>query len=647
MACNALRFPAGLIGKITRSLRNCSTSISLTHVPLWTDTATTMRAQRPRSQIHLSLARVSTKSAKLNLLAHLISLFFFFFFSLNTTSFLAVADSEVWNVSEGAEPFLSKVKPKEGCQMEEGADNSEGETMPKGKETKEPERDVYTFPGDSDPESPPPAPWAHCTFIQRCRKKRVLLRPFSGLGTVKRTLPETEQLVKPSPQKSKTPETQPLNQGGGASDFEEVRFGEGAAESRSRAEKRDKEEEGSEMEPGTDVFTCVECSIYFKKQVHLQEHMIEHCQSAAGGGRRSGKASRFRCVECGWNLPNRVALADHHRSHQESRQKILEEIEKLNENGKAKEFQTLDSEVVKSARADPAVTQHAGLASDSGKMSGPEIVKSPPLSPASVSRPNTDPEVLDLNTTPPNAVRTPARLVSTYRRRFVCTKCNFSTRTPQALTNHSKTHNRKKPSFQPDSPSPGLPPSLASVSLACGHCAFLTSSLTKLREHQTIVHPEQVSIPGEQDGETGQCSRSSVDAQISKLSPVLDRCSKSGSPPDGAQGKSQQGITASEDSTTPDSAAALPTGQVVLKCVGNRRLGTGGKTWTDLAEPDPEMDDDAPPGGREEKQDQDQKRECNSELSEQEANSPVGEKPHTRAQANTGELRRQRNDSDV
>ncbi|KAF3846821.1 hypothetical protein F7725_003899 [Dissostichus mawsoni] len=205
-------------------------------------------------------------------------------------------DSEVWNVSE--ELFLSKVKPKEGCQMEEEADNSEAEKRPKGKETKEPERDVYTFPGDSDPESPPPAPWAQCTFIQRCRKKRVLLRPFSGLGTLKRTLPETD-----SPGESNPTE---LNQAGGVLDFEEA------------AEEEPKEEKGCK-----DIFTCVECSIYFKKQVHLQEHIVEHCESGAGEGRRLGKGGRFRCTECGWNLANRLALSDHHRRHQESRLKIL------------------------------------------------------------------------------------------------------------------------------------------------------------------------------------------------------------------------------------------------------------------------------------------------------------------------------------
>uniref|UniRef100_A0A3B5B1Z9 Protein Wiz-like n=1 Tax=Stegastes partitus TaxID=144197 RepID=A0A3B5B1Z9_9TELE len=530
-----------------------------------------------------------------------------------------LADSKVWNVSKGAEPFLSKVKPKEGCQMEEEADNGDGEKRPKGKETKEPERDVYTFPGDSDPESPPPAPWAHCTFIQRCRKKRVLLRPFSGLGTLKRTSPETGKLARLSPQKSKTAETAQLSRGGGVYDFEEVSFGDGDVEPikfRGRGgTKRDKEqeEEESELEPGKDIFTCVECSIYFKKQVHLQEHMVEHCQTGAGGGRRVGKGGRFRCVECGWNLPNRLALADHHRKHQESRLKILEEIEKLNENGKAREIQTLDSKVVKHISADP------------------ETVKSPPLSPAApVSTPDTDPAVLDIDSTPPNSVRTPAqaRAVSAYRRRFVCTKCNFSTRTSQALANHSKTHNRKKPTLQPDSPSPGSPSSVASTSLACGHCAFMTSSQSILREHQTLVHPGQVAASGAQDDETGQRSRSNGGARVSK--PTAD--SDSGSPPDADQGKSQQG--ASEDSTTPDSAAARPASQAVYKCAGNRRFSRRGKTWTDLTKFDSVMDDDKLPGSEEEEQDQDQSRELSSELSQQEANSPVGVKPHTRARAN-------------
>lgn len=562
-----------------------------------------------------------------------------------------MADSKVWNVSEGDELFLAKVKPKDGCQMEEEADNSEGPKRPKGKETKEPERDVYSFPGDSDPESPPPAPWAHCTFIQRCRKKRVLLRPFSGLGTLKRTLPETGKRARASPQKPKPAEPAQLNRGGGVYDFEDVNFGEGAVEEpmkfRDKGGKRDKEDE-SEGVPGKEIFTCVECSIYFKKQVHLQEHIVEHCQSGAGGGGRLGKSGRFRCIECGWNLPTRLTLADHHRRHQESRLKILEEIEKLNENGKAREIQKLDSKVVKHISPDPAIMQDACAASIPGKESDPEIVTTPPLSPAPVSTADADPAVLDSNATVSNSVRTPAqaRSVSAYRRRFVCTKCNFSTRTSQALANHSKTHNRKKPALQADPPSPGSPSCLASTSLACGHCAFLTSSQTVMREHQKLAHPGQVSISGAQADET---SRSNVGARIPK--PVVDSDhlsgSGSGSLPDAAQGKSQQEVTASEDSTIPDSAAARPTSRVVFKCAGNRRFSRRGKTWTDPAKFRPKLDDDKLSGSEEEEHDKDQSTELDNECSRQEANSPDGVKPHTRARSNTGETQCHTKDSDA
>ncbi|XP_040013763.1 protein Wiz isoform X2 [Xiphias gladius] len=553
-----------------------------------------------------------------------------------------LADSKVWNVSEGAELFLSKVKPKEVCQMEEEADNSEGdegEKRLKGKETKESERDVYSFPGDSDPESPPPAPWAHCTFIQRCRKKRVLLRPFSGLGTLKRTLPETGQQAEVSLQKSKTSEMAQLNQGGGVYDFEEGSFGEGAVEEpikfRDRGGKRDEEEE-SKVEPGKEIFTCVECSIYFKKQVHLQEHMVEHCQSGSGGDRRLGKSSRFRCTECGWNLPNRLALADHHKRHQESRLKILEEIEKLNENGKAREIQKLDNKVVKHISPDPAVMQDASPVSIPGKGSDPEIVTSPPLSPAPVSSLEADPAVVHSDATPPNSVRSPAqaRAVSAYRRRFFCAKCNFSTRTSQALANHSKTHNRKKPTLQAVSPPPGSPSCLASTSLACGHCAFLTSNQTVLREHQKLVHPGQFSISGGQADETVQHSKANVGAQISI--PILDsdHLSGSGCLPNASQGKSQQVVTASEDSTTTDSAALRPASQVVFKCVRNRRFSRRGKAWTDLAKFHPRLDDDKLPRREEEEEDEYQSTELDTELSQQQANLPRGVKRHTRARSN-------------
>lgn len=503
---------------------------------------------------------------------------------------------------------------------EEVLENSEEEIKPKGKETKEPERDVYTFPGDSDQESPPPAPWAHCTFIQRCRKKRVLLRPFSGLGTFKRTLPETAKLARPSLQKS---ETVQLNRGGEVYDFEEVSFGEGGVEPikfRDRGGRRDKEgEEESGVESDKEIFTCVECSIYFKKQVHLQEHMIEHNQSGAGGGRRLGKGSRFQCVECGWNLQNRLALADHHRRHQESRLKILEEIEKLNENGKAKEFQTLDSKVL-SRSVDPAVTESTGPAATLSKVSDQEIVKCPPVSP--VSAPDPEPGVLDLDAAPPNSVRTPTqtRALSAYhRRRFVCTKCNFSTRTSQALANHSKTHNRKKPTLQPESSSLGSPSSLASTSLSCGHCGFLTSSESILREHRALVHPGQID-------ESGQRLKANVGGRI--LKPNLD-------PEVVSESGSKRAVADSDDSRTADGAAARPARQVVF----NRRFSRRGKTWTDLAKLETTINDEKLPESEEEEQDQDRRTEFNTELSQEEESSAVGVRPQTRVRSNMGETK--------
>ncbi|XP_029945386.1 protein Wiz [Salarias fasciatus] len=488
------------------------------------------------------------------------------------------ADGKVWNVSEGSEPFLSKVKPKEVCQMEGSAHNSEGETALRGTETKEPERDVYTFPGDSDPESPPPAPWAHCTFIQRCRKKRVLLRPFSGLGTAKHPSPESPgTLTRPNPPKSKNLDAAPLSPGGGLYDFEEVSFEEGTAESvkfRDRGGKSDKEEAEEEggADPGKEIFTCVECSIYFKKQIHLQEHMMEHCEGGPGAGRRFGKGSRFRCVECGWTLPNRLSLAEHHRRHQESRQKILAEIQKLNQNESAS--LTRDVEVETNA--------HTGT--------DPEVVQAPPLSPEPVST--------------PAPARTPAqtRAAPAYRRRFVCTKCNFSTRTSQALANHSKTHNRKRPPLHADAPPPGSPSGVASTSLACAHCAFLTSSQAILREHQLLVHPEEGPAGGMPDEGKGPPIRSNMVVKLSKL----DSASLSESRKSQPDSKSQQGPAPSEDSTTPDGSAAPPTTQGVFKSAGNRRFSRRGKLWADPDQFEPSTEDNRLPERDDTEQDQDQ-----------------------------------------
>ncbi|KAM9745631.1 protein Wiz isoform 1-T1 [Menidia menidia] len=510
---------------------------------------------------------------------------------------IELADGEVWNVSDGAKPSLSKVKPKAACQVEEEEANTEGGIRSKGKETKQPERDVYTFPGDSDPESPPPAPWAHCTFIQRCRKKRVLLRPFSGLGSSKRTSPEAGKLVKLHPPRSKCTEDVKMNPGMGVYDYDESGFGEGAVETLrvgSKAGEGDQKDEASGVGPGNDIFTCVECSIYFKKQLHLQEHMAEHCQS----GRRSGKSGRFRCEECGWNLPTRPALADHRQRHQESRLKILEEIGKLDESEKAQEV----------ACAEPDVTQRPVAVANPGKTSDSEKAKTPPPSPPSVSTPDTG--VLGLDAALAKSVRAsgPARSAPACRRRFVCAKCNFSTRTSQALANHSKTHNRKKPVFQ----AAASPTSSASTSLACGHCAFLTSSQAVLREHQGLVHPGQVSF-----SETNPSSKSNADAHVSRIPSRSEQPSEAQS--DATRGKSLKGTAASEDTAAPEGTPALPTARDGFKCPGNKRLSARGKAWMDLTK----YEEDGVPRSPGEEQDCDQSGELNFELPPQPENSSV------------------------
>ncbi|XP_023204302.1 protein Wiz isoform X5 [Xiphophorus maculatus] len=476
------------------------------------------------------------------------------------------ADNRVWSVSEVAEPFLSKRKPKQASPKEEEADSDEGETKPKGNEARELERDVYTFPGDSDPESPPPAPWAHCTFIQRCRRKRALLRPFSGIGS-----PKTHKSEGLSPQTSKTDDTAVLSRAAEVYEFEEVSFDDGETKYRDN-DGKEVEAEESGQGAGNEIFTCVECSIYFKKQVHLQEHMTEHCQISPGGGRRSGKGSRLRCAECGWNLPNRPALADHQRRHQESRLKILEEIEKLNENEKAKESDALESRAVRHGSTDPTVAQYTG------EMSDGDMGKSPLVSTASFSVQDSDPAVIDVDSVTPSSssVRSPA---AAHRRRFVCTECNFSTRTSQALANHSKIHKRKKQILHPH------------------------PSQKVLRE------PGKMST--KEDNEASQSLTSN--AQILNLAPDCRYLSECGSPPNAAPVTNQGDITASEDSTTSDRGA-------------DRRFRTAGKLCADRSKFDCEADDVTLPGSEAEEQKRDLCDEPKPSL--REASSPVGRKLH-------------------
>ncbi|XP_024920323.1 uncharacterized protein LOC103393718 [Cynoglossus semilaevis] len=384
------------------------------------------------------------------------------------------ADAKIWNVSEGAELFLPKVKPKGDCQMEEReVDNSvgdEGEGRPSGRETKECDTDVYTFPGDSDPESPPPAPWAHCTFVQRCRTKRVLLRPFSGLGSSNSTLADDGQETGAA-----------LNEDGTVFDFDADVLRKEATEEQIefRGDREEEVEEESAAGAVQEIFTCVECSIYFNKQLHLQEHMVEHSQRGPGGGGGGGghveEASHFQCVECGWELPDEEALSEHHRRHEESRLKILEEIQKLNENEKPTEPQKTDVGLEGGVKSDSNVsTQDSSQVLTPGEETVPETVPPPPLSPLQAVKTTVVPAVVFSDSTSPNSVRPSVhgRAGFSYRRRFACTKCSFNGKTSQALANHSKVHNRNKttPPTDPTHPT-------ASASEAA------------LREHQKRSHP--------------------------------------------------------------------------------------------------------------------------------------------------------------
>ncbi|XP_006002984.1 protein Wiz [Latimeria chalumnae] len=93
-----------------------------------------------------------------------------------------------------------------------------------------------------------------------------------------------------------------------------------------------KEDLTPEEEPS--VYTCIECSIYFKKKEHLLEHMHQHHQRQRqdqAGETVVGPQCSFMCQECGWAFEDISTLEQHRRLHQESREKIIEEIQKLNE----------------------------------------------------------------------------------------------------------------------------------------------------------------------------------------------------------------------------------------------------------------------------------------------------------------------------
>ncbi|XP_052021118.1 protein Wiz isoform X3 [Apodemus sylvaticus] len=83
--------------------------------------------------------------------------------------------------------------------------------------------------------------------------------------------------------------------------------------------------EEEEEEPA--VFPCIECSIYFKHKEHLLEHMSQHRR--APGQEPPADLAPLACSECGWAFTEPNALEQHWQLHQASREKIIEEIQKL------------------------------------------------------------------------------------------------------------------------------------------------------------------------------------------------------------------------------------------------------------------------------------------------------------------------------
>uniref|UniRef100_A0A8C6QX38 Protein Wiz n=1 Tax=Nannospalax galili TaxID=1026970 RepID=A0A8C6QX38_NANGA len=92
-------------------------------------------------------------------------------------------------------------------------------------------------------------------------------------------------------------------------------------------EVADGEASHDEEEEEPAVFPCIECSIYFKHKEHLLEHMSQHRR--APGQEPPADLAPLACSECGWAFAEPVALEQHWQLHQASREKIIEEIQKL------------------------------------------------------------------------------------------------------------------------------------------------------------------------------------------------------------------------------------------------------------------------------------------------------------------------------
>ncbi|KAM3846956.1 protein Wiz isoform 2-T2 [Vipera latastei] len=96
-------------------------------------------------------------------------------------------------------------------------------------------------------------------------------------------------------------------------------------------EEQEKDSVGQEGDPA--VYTCIECSIYFKMKEHLMDHMLQHNRGLKLDQDREDTRGldQLACNECGWVFGDIDSLDQHRRLHQQSRERIIEEIQKLNE----------------------------------------------------------------------------------------------------------------------------------------------------------------------------------------------------------------------------------------------------------------------------------------------------------------------------
>uniref|UniRef100_A0AAY5KYJ6 C2H2-type domain-containing protein n=1 Tax=Esox lucius TaxID=8010 RepID=A0AAY5KYJ6_ESOLU len=243
-------------------------------------------------------------------------------------------------------------------------------------------------------------------------------------------------------------------------------------------------------------------------------------------------------------------------------------------------------------------------------------------------------------------VKTPvkAKVKVPASRRFLCLKCDFSTRTSQALANHAKTHNRKPSGLQRASPRfqpkltlvepPGPSRGGASTSLTCDQCAFQASSQIALKKHQHLAHSAQTSISGDGPEEMGYPG-SPID---SSSTPSCENVSKHVPQTEGqSQSKACRSsvsnwVPAEEDSGTqsqPTNDATAPQcREVAFKTIGNKRTNRRGRVGTEHLRPIPRLD--CRPSDSQDAQSQSHSNDLASEMTRKEM---VGSKPLTRARS--------------